>query len=429
MADLTPKCPLPRTHARLGQAHRLWHESLIAYPNPDTFRSRLNSLIQETRNVTWILQYEKRVIPSFDEWYGEWQAQAGKDAVLRWLVDARNRVVKRGDLETKSTAIVKVLASYIDANPVKVFEVPPHLGPQGVAARVKVSGMPDELRDAAVILVERRWVESTLSDWELLDALGYCYKNISLLIAQAHERIGVSMLSDDVETRSPTGHPVGSFIPGKQECMSTTPEMRTAALKLATGEFMTVETTTRDLRTLEETKAIASIRYGIEKQYDGVMGSDNVVDGAETFLETGKKILATDKRHVQMLFLFPKEGPPLTRMVILEDRSEKFVFWQRIADEVKRKDIVALVSIAEVWTANLSDLQPGMKGGEDVPNRGEGLQVVAADSTGRTRALTATFTRAADGSINFGETRIHSEKEFTPQYLTAVFDVWRGNRG
>jgi hypothetical protein len=270
-------------------------------------------LIQETRNVTWILQYEKRAIPNFDEWYREWQVRAGNDPLMRWLIDARNRVVKRGDLETKSTATVNVLAAYTGANVVKVFEVPPHLGPQAVAARVRVSGLPDELREAAVIVVERRWVESTLPDWEFLDALGHCYKNISLLIAQAHEKIGVSILSDDVEARSATGHPVGSFIPGQQECMSTTPEMRTAALKLATGEFITVETTTRDLGTFEETKAIASSRYGIEKQYDGAMRSDNVVDRAETFLETGKKILAADKRHVQMLLLFPKEGPPLTR--------------------------------------------------------------------------------------------------------------------
>jgi hypothetical protein len=184
MADLTPRCPLPRTHGRLGQAHRLWHESLAAYPNPDPFRSRVNSLIQETRNITWILQYEKRAIPKFAEWYGEWQVGAGKDPVMRWLIEARNTVVKRGDLETKSTAIVKVLASYTDANPVKILEVPPHVGPHAVAARVRVSGMPNELRDAAVILVERRWVESTLPDWELLDALGYCFKNISDLIAQ-----------------------------------------------------------------------------------------------------------------------------------------------------------------------------------------------------------------------------------------------------
>jgi hypothetical protein len=70
-----------------------------------------------------------------------------------------------------------------------------------------------------------------------------------------------------------------------------------------------------------------------------------------------------------------------------------------------------------------------MKGAEDVPNRGEGLQVVAADSTGRMRSLTANFTRAKDGMISFDETRVLTEKEFTPNYLTAVFDVWRAGRG
>src|SRR5664279_3760262 len=102
------KCPIPNAHRRLEDAHFHWHEVRSAYHEPQEFRRHLNAAIQDLRNVTFALQGEKRAVPDFDNWYRPWQDRMKADPVLKWLVDARNTVVKRGDLETASTAKLSV---------------------------------------------------------------------------------------------------------------------------------------------------------------------------------------------------------------------------------------------------------------------------------------------------------------------------------
>ena len=102
-------CPLPEPHQRLLDAHRLWHQCESNYTSPDGFRVNLNATIEALRNTTFVLQKNKAKIPNFDAWYIKWQDHLRKDQVMRWLVNARNRVVKQGDLDTLSTARVKLL--------------------------------------------------------------------------------------------------------------------------------------------------------------------------------------------------------------------------------------------------------------------------------------------------------------------------------
>jgi hypothetical protein len=52
-------CPLPNTHQRLGQAHILWHQASENYQDVDVFLTNVNSLVQELRNISFILQTEK----------------------------------------------------------------------------------------------------------------------------------------------------------------------------------------------------------------------------------------------------------------------------------------------------------------------------------------------------------------------------------
>src|SRR5438067_1234385 len=101
-------CILASVHSRLQEAHRHWHHALHNYADPNAFRSYLNSCIQSLRNVTFVLQQKKASIGNFSDFYEPWQAQLRSDPVLKWVVEARNRVVKQGDLETKSVARTSV---------------------------------------------------------------------------------------------------------------------------------------------------------------------------------------------------------------------------------------------------------------------------------------------------------------------------------
>src|SRR5260221_13671291 len=98
-------CPLAAVDQRLADTHRLWHQAEAAYFDPDGFRLAVQSAIQTLRSVTFILQNHKAIIPDFTHWYGDyvdekrgkrgkWQERLHADPLLRWIVEARNRIEK-----------------------------------------------------------------------------------------------------------------------------------------------------------------------------------------------------------------------------------------------------------------------------------------------------------------------------------------------
>jgi hypothetical protein len=102
---------------RLADSHRFWHQAETAYFDPDGFRLAAQSAIQTLRSVTFILQKNKRAIAGFEQWYGGWQKRLATDELMRWIVDARNRIEKEGDLETHSYVRAEIVASYLDEGP------------------------------------------------------------------------------------------------------------------------------------------------------------------------------------------------------------------------------------------------------------------------------------------------------------------------
>src|SRR4051794_6960968 len=125
-------CPVPSAHRRLMDCHDHWHAALDDYMEPDGFRLALNALVQALRNVTWLLQKQKADLPNFDEWYSAWQEAVKSDPVMRWVVKARNRLVKEADLELLSTARLTVTFDWLSGEE-KVFNMPPRQRPVDIA--------------------------------------------------------------------------------------------------------------------------------------------------------------------------------------------------------------------------------------------------------------------------------------------------------
>lgn len=94
---------------RLREVELFWSEALENYQSIDIFIPKLNASLQALRNVTFILQSHKSLIPDFDRWYVEKQEEMRNDEKLRWCVEARNQITKQGDLELRSNAIVRVM--------------------------------------------------------------------------------------------------------------------------------------------------------------------------------------------------------------------------------------------------------------------------------------------------------------------------------
>ena len=70
---------------RLFDAQSHWHSAHKSYFDPSSFRIAVNSCIQELRNVTFVLQNNKRDIDEFDAWYEPWQEKMRANKSLHWI--------------------------------------------------------------------------------------------------------------------------------------------------------------------------------------------------------------------------------------------------------------------------------------------------------------------------------------------------------
>ena len=163
------KCPVPETHRRLAQAHQLWHQVEASYQTPNVFAANLNAAIEALRNVTFILQKEKRAISDFDSWYPTWQARLKDDPLLFALHRARNIVVKERDLQAHSRAQVSILNW--QRLPLVEFDVPPAKPTEQIISQFLETVPPLPIVDAEVLAIERRWVAKEFPDQEILEVL------------------------------------------------------------------------------------------------------------------------------------------------------------------------------------------------------------------------------------------------------------------
>src|SRR5581483_10402723 len=208
-------------------------------------------------------------------------------------------------------------------------------------------------------------------------------------------------------------------------------EVRTARLKLATREWLTFEHQAEQV-TIEQLEAVKD-RYGPlpEAQKIPATASELFVQ-AESIFEIAKRMLARDHSHGTFVWTFGPEGVD-HRSLHPEDRSDKYVMWNKIADDVQRRRDWGLITVGEVWTfqGDLSALNVDpstIRGVEDLPGRGEALQVAAAFSDGQTRMYAATFTRDEADNITFGASEVAHSPEGQPQFLIPVLKVWQAWR-
>lgn len=417
-------CAVPTTHRRLADAHVLWHQALDSYKDPERFRANLNAALQALRNITFALQSERSVFPDFDLWYEPWQKRLAADPVATWVKNSRNRVVKQGELETDSTAIVRLVTWRDDI--VAELSVPP-LTPDSVVLQnvplLKLIGEkkipPGDAADAAVS-IERRWSIPELEGREVLDALAHVYGLLSELVLDAHMRLGRT-------TCIPSPHEHSHFVSkyqrtGVLECMAVAVENRTSRFTLGGDAMAPAAMAPPSSVTLSE----AAARYGMKH-------GDRVADWermdpllvAERILFQAKRTLRRDRFHARVIFIRDGAGRWHQLGFVARDRTEKHLFIRMVAAFVERVGADALIDVGEVWT--LSEEQAHeltrLSSIEEVPGRGEALQVLVATREGTLKAFDTPFTRGPFGGIRLKDTIVLENQ--APYYLHPIIDVWR----
>jgi hypothetical protein len=153
-------CPLLAVDRRLEDVHRQWHQAERSYFEPENFRLAIQSAIQTLRTVTFVLQNNKRLIPTFDQWYEEWRLRLHDDPMMRWMVEARNRIEKQGDLAALSFVKAEIVASYLKGPSI---EVPAELRDDPMQLVLKIRNDPAILAHVVnhgSLRIQRRWIEN-----------------------------------------------------------------------------------------------------------------------------------------------------------------------------------------------------------------------------------------------------------------------------
>lgn len=356
-----------------------------------------------------MLQKEHAAVPDFEPWYAGWQERMKADPVMRWLVDARNQIVKRGDLETRSTAHV-LIRSY-GAIAVTEFTAPPFVPADVIAADLAEFGMPplpEAVRNASILVVERRWLTKDLPDRELLDALAHCYGILSVIAAEAHERAGFRFAVCDV---SQPDHPLvpTDHLGGRLPCMVTNREQRTAIVSLATGQSLTPY---RRRMALDPDKAeTVRKRYRLEHpesnpESQPMESSDKgkpiePMDFARSQIRISKAILEKDKHLIPTAWLkLPDGGWEFHGLQPPEDDADKAAMVYLLEGAIERTGAVAIVHTAEAWVGSEEGLRKGLRASES-PDRRESILVTVVTQEGDANALSWIFRRTIFGGVRF----------------------------
>jgi hypothetical protein len=346
------------------------------------------------------------------------------DPVLIWLKDARNSIVKQGDLETTSPAIVR-LVTWRDELLME-STIPPG-APSSLIIRnlpllelVNNTHLPaNDLKNAAIV-IERRWSAPGLNGREILEALAQAYGLLSDVVLDAHIILGktdcVLTSGTHVHFRS-TYHTSGTL-----PCMSLGIERRTHSFDLATGhQFQTGWT----ISPAADPK-IAAKRYGLgETDQMPIWQTGDPLLLAERVFYTAKRILRKDRALNRILFVRDGGGSWHPIGLDASNRTEKNLLMRLVARFIESVGGDAIIDVGEVWMLQPKDTSTKAFTNDIqyVPDRREAVSVLVATREGFLRGYITPFTRGPLGGIKLGET-VQVERDY-PYYLKPVFDVWR----
>ncbi|MFF0124142.1 hypothetical protein ACFYTG_00215 [Streptomyces mirabilis] len=399
---MTPanQCPVPAAHKRLMDCHAMWHSLANSYMQPDTFRMHLNSLIQGLRNVTFVLQKQKRELPHFETWYTEFQEQARHSPLMRWSVNSRNRIVKESDLELHSEAKIRWVADWLTKGE-RNFTFPPRMASREMLGAIFSD--PGNPR-VGIVTLSRRWVDKALPDYEILHATREVYIALGRLLTTAHEACRVE--SCTFETREPPCV-TSRLTRDPLRCMEINPGALQEHIDLNAGAG--IQEIIRPIPRDEKATQKARKRYGITE-----LGKGDAMELTPKIMQAARTVLVRDKKHANFAWFLRGDDILDVMSPMYADQNAKYLTFHRLADRVETLRADGFIYLAETWyvTDHKYDengkLMPARDRGRD---RMEALQVFGATRDGRHITLTAPFSRNRFGKVVFGETLTDSDMD------------------
>jgi hypothetical protein len=405
--------------------HEDIHRVIENYLDENEFRRWLNSALQNSRGVTFLLQKRKAKWADFDDWYGAWQQEARGNPVLGWGVHSRNRIVKEEDLRTFSQAIISYYGERLEEAQ-QVLTVPPDTTVEDMLASfAKIIALKPTDRKGWV-RIRRRWIDDQLPEHELVAALREIYANVARVVIRAHSASKVpTCLAPEFNRPCVTAE-----IDPELKCLGQGDPIPTGILDISTGEIMKL-----GYGRFERDDSLVGLgrkRYGMVP----VSGVD-AIEHAVNRMELSKRFLEADGYSGPMLLLLrglndirvhpiafgidePRELKVATTVEIngaWQYDGAVFASETWIWSERGRGSLVGLPP-EELLSSNDEFFDPDQQGGRD-----EALVVYGLAADGRFRVLLQPFARTRHG-IAYGELSDTSEESMLPLFLRPVWRRW-----
>jgi hypothetical protein len=403
-------CPIPNTHRRLEAAHRLWHESLNHYDDPEGFRTFLNSTIQELRNVTFVLQKERFSGADFDTWYAAWRLRLAPN---KWVVELRNKVVKEGDLNTCSKVHARFFTGYWEHGEPKVFDGPPTTSSEAIANAIAATFTP-EMRKNGLLVVERRWELPELPGTELLEGLASAYGLLADLVRDAHTLLEHTACGS-VECKPDAGYSP-EYLAGRPACMTVSQEARIASMDLQSSTFREARPRALNLRSGPDADRVLASYAEKGVTYPPIKGKP-FQEQAGALHNFGLALLSVDGFLEFTFHLF--RGPEVVDLFAARtnDRTDLTLVAVRLRDQVARTRADRVICSSEIWVGRVE-----FGNARDDPERTEAVNTTAVQADGFSLSLTTPFRREPSGIV-FGDTS-ENTKTVLP-FFAELVKYWR----
>jgi hypothetical protein len=397
---------------RLFQMRQLWQDAANNYFEPSRFALSLQNCITTSRTVTFILQSNKAAFDNFDAWYETWRNRWNADPIMRWARDARNSIEKVGDLKTHSQVRAEIIASY-DEGP-KTEWMPQALiaSPIAIWQSVPAKFRIPQVVEHGTLLIERRWVDSGLSDTEVLEALAHVYAEFCLAI------------NDLLKNHRMKAPP--QLDRSRPDAMGELAMDRAIYLSMKDGSPQGMRYFKRPLEPpTEKSKKIVAKRYGkAGSNWSRLKSAKNLREVAEAFFTNARVVMARDGMHHSFTFLF--KGIEVVQMIRTDHptRASRYVLMRDLARFARIVDADGVMMIAEVWTAQRENI-PSSGYAVEATDRGEALSLVAATRNGKSFGFQAEIVRKKPGSRkvkSIGPTEV--EEGGFPFMFLPFFQLW-----
>lgn len=364
------------------------------YGDPREFRRNLTYFVQAARNVTFRIQAARKKIEGFEDWYGPWVAYMMADPLLNWIKEARNTVTKSEGIYAQSRVLIEVNFSYFD-RPIVRADVEPERSDADILAEV-CDGLPSTILSNATIRLERRWEIDDLPGLDVVEALESALEKYAAVLSSFKELISS-----------------GSAPTGPAESVAQLTESFGLSGGLPGGDWYRASTGERVGTAIVDVLQSPQEEHGEgSKDADippealallGVARSRDLAVSANANFELAKLLMERQGCYAFTVLLRNYQGkiwyPVFPQF---EDRAEKYLLMERIADSAVLEGSDAVIAISESWVYEPEDWQEVFSGSEVEPFD-EVLSLCAAASDGSESKLVCPIIRDGD-SVSCGPT-------------------------